>query len=83
MEFKKILDSYKCNACIISVDTHEDGTYGNYLVVDGNKQFTDGVLELTKHPFVENSPYYMSLPKDMNFEDFMYRCAILHQPLHT
>ena len=83
MDYSSILEQYYSNACIFSVDTYEDGTYGNILVTAGNSLFRQGVKELTGQPFVENTPYYYSLPKDLNFEDFIYRSAVLHQPLHT
>ena len=83
MDYTNLLEQYKCKACVLSVDTYEDGTYGNILCVTGNKMMKDDIEELTKRPFEDNSPYYMSFPKDMNFEDFIYRSAVLHQPLHT
>ena len=83
MDFDKILENYKCNACVMSVDAYPDGTYGNILVVEGNKLYKDDIAAFTGHPFVNNSPYYESFPRDLNFEDFIYRCAINHQPLHT
>ena len=83
MDYKKLLEEYDCNACVMSIDINPDGTYGNILVVDGNKLYKDDINAFTGHPFVENSPYYASFPKDLNFEDFIYRSAILHQNLHT
>lgn len=83
MDFSNLLENFEGMACVLSVDTYEDGTYGNILVATGNKAFKDDIENLTKHPFVDNSPYYLSLPKDLNFEDFIHRCAVLHQPLHT
>ena len=83
MDYKKLLEEYDCNACIVSVDTYPDGTYGNILVVDGNKHYKDDIANFTGKPFVENTPYYFSFPKDLNFEDFIYRSAILKQNLHT
>ena len=83
MNFTELVEGYKCKACVLSVDVNPDGTYGNILVVSGNKAFTDDIEGLTKRPFAENTPYDMSLPKDMNFEDFIYRSAILGQSLHT
>ncbi len=83
MNYTELVEQYKCKTCVFSLDVNPDGTYGNILVVTGNKAFRDSVEELTKKPFHDNTPYYYSLPKDMNFEDFIYRSAILHQPLHT
>ena len=83
MDFKTILETYDCNACIISVEMNPDKTCKEILVVDGNDHYKKNIEEFTKHPFVENTPYYYSFPKDMNFEDFLYRSAILRQNLHT
>ena len=83
MDYTELVEEYKCMTCVLSVDSYADGTYGNILVVTGNKLFKDDIENLTKRPFVDNTPYYMSLPKDMNFEDFIYRSAVLGQPLHT
>ena len=43
MDYTKLLEEYDCNACIVSVDTYPDGTYGNILVVDGNKHYKDDI----------------------------------------
>ena len=83
MDYTNILEQYTCKACVLSVVTYDDGSYDDIRVVTGNKLFKDDIEDLTKHPFVDNTPYYLSLPKDLNFEDFIYRCAVLHQPLHT
>lgn len=83
MDFEKIVSDHKCRSCIISVDQYPDGTYGNILVVAANKPHKEDSEKIFHHPFVPNSPYYYSLPQDKNFEDFMYRCACLGQPLHT
>ncbi|MBR4781887.1 MAG: GGDEF domain-containing protein [Lachnospiraceae bacterium] len=83
MDFSNLLEQLDTKSCVISVDTYDDGSYGNILVVTGNTLFKNDIEDLTKQPFVDNTPYYYSLPKDMNFEDFIYRSAVLHQPLHT
>lgn len=83
MDFTELVEGYKCKTCVLSVDVNPDGTYGNILVVTGNQIFKNDIEGLTKQPFVDNTPYFLSLPKDMNFEDFIYRSAILCQPLHT
>ena len=33
--------------------------------------------------FVPNSEYTRYIPKDLNFEDVCYRCAVLKQPIHN
>ena len=83
MDHRNLVEQYNCKACVLSVVTNDDGSYTDIRVVTGNKLFRDDIEELTKKPFVDNSPYYLSFPKDLNFEDFIYRSAVLHQPLHT
>ena len=83
MDYSSLLEQMDTKSCVLSVDTYEDGSYGNILVVTGNTLFKNDIEDLTKRPFIDNTPYYLSLPKDMNFEDFIYRSAVLHQPLHT
>ena len=83
MDFQKFLEYYECKACIMSVETYPDGTYGNIRVVTGNKAHCDDVAMITGHPVVDDTPYEMSFPKDMNFEEFCYRSAIHKKQFHT
>ncbi|MCR5501619.1 MAG: GGDEF domain-containing protein [Lachnospiraceae bacterium] len=83
MDFTNLVEQFTSMTCVLSVDAGSDGTYGNILVVTGNRAFRDEIENLTQKPFENNTPYYYSLPKDLNFEDFIYRSAILHEPLHT
>lgn len=83
MDMQTILEWYKCKACVMSVEIQPDGSYGNIRVAAGNKAHADDVAMITGHPFVDDTPYEMSFPKDLNFEDFCYRSAIKHEQLHT
>ena len=83
MDFDRIVADHKCRSCIISVENYQDGSYGNIRVVAANKAHRDDSEKVFGRPFVPDSPYTDSLPQDKNFEDFMYRCACLGQPLHT
>ena len=83
MDYKELVEQFEGKTCVLSVDIGPDKAEDNILVVTGNKAFRDDIEDLTKRPFVDNTPYYYSLPKDLNFEDFIYRSAIQHQPLHT
>lgn len=76
--------------CIISVETKEDGTYGDIRIVTGNAPYiasievpNEALPEMLTQKFIPNSLYQKYIPKDLNFEDFCYRCAVLKQPLHT
>ena len=83
MDFEKIVSDHKCRSCIISVERYQDGGFGNIRVVAANKAHREDSERVFNRPFVPDSPYTDSLPQDKNFEDFMYRCACLGQPLHT
>lgn len=50
-----------------------EGRYGNIRVVAGNKAHADDIGQVTGHPFVPGCPYEMCFPKDLNFENFVYR----------
>ena len=83
MDFQKILEDYQCKTCIMSVEAYPDGSYGNIRVAAGNAAHAADIEMVTGHPFVPDTPYELSFPKNMNFEDFCYRCAFGHQQLHT
>ena len=83
MDFEKLVSGHKSRTCVISVEQFDDGKFGNICIVEANKPLRADAEMIFHHPFVPNSPYYTCLPKDKNFEDFMYRCACLGQPLHT
>ena len=76
--------------CIISVETNEDGSYGDIRIVTGNAPYiasievpNEAMPQMLASKFVPNSLYQKYIPKDLNFEDFCYRCAVLKQPMHT
>ncbi|MBO4706116.1 MAG: GGDEF domain-containing protein [Spirochaetaceae bacterium] len=89
MDFKTFVDTFKTMTCIVSVEKFPDGSYGNIRIVEGNKAYIDSIENMPDGPqmlskkFVPNSDYQNYFPKDLNFEDFCYRCAILKEPLHT
>ena len=83
MDYQKMLAEYECKTCIMSVEVFSDGSYGNIRVVDGNAAHCADIKMVTGHDFVPDTPYQMSFPQDLNFEDFCYRCAVQHQQLHT
>ena len=90
MDFQKFVDGFKTMTCIISVEILDDGSYGAIRIVTGNKPYIDSIEqvnpdapEMLTHKFVPNLEYQNYFPKDLNFEDFCYRCAVLKEPLHT
>ena len=83
VSFDDMLKQYKTKTCILSIDMIDETRYGNIRVLAGNEPHCEDILHITGHPFVPGCPYEMCFPKDMNFEDFVYRCAIGGEPMHT
>ena len=83
VDYTNLVEQFTSMTCVLSVDVGPDKTYGNILIVSGNKALKDDILNRTQKPFVDNTPYYYSLPQNSNFEYFIYRCAVLHEPLHS
>lgn len=89
MDFQMLADSFSTLTCIFSVEKHSDGSYGNIRVVAGNKAFIASVehkwdpSDTVPRHFVPDSPYEEYFPKDLNFEDSVYRAAILKRPIHS
>lgn len=83
MDFDVLLSAYRCKACIMSVEFFENGDYGNIRIVEGNRAHYDEMLHFLQRPFVPDSPYELYFPKNKNFEDYCYRCAVLGQSLNS
>ena len=78
--------------CILSVEKKPDGGFGAVRIVHGNGKYIDslalaaGGVEIgseKRAEFIPNSEYTKYIPKDLNFEDVCYRCAVLKQPMHN
>ncbi|MBO4688062.1 MAG: sensor domain-containing diguanylate cyclase [Clostridiales bacterium] len=83
MSFDEILNRYKTKTCVLSIERIDETRYGNIRVMAGNQAHCDEILAVTGHPFEPGCPYEMCFPKDMNFEDFVFRSAIGGEPMHT
>ena len=91
MDFQSFVDKIEPMTCIISVEKFSDGSYGNIRLVAGNRAYIESIenkdavssAQMLKNQFIPNSPYEDYIPKDLNFEDACYRCAILKEPIHT
>lgn len=90
MDFKSFVDMIDVMTCVLSVETKEDGSYGEIRIVDGNPSYiasievpNEAMPQMLASKFIPNSLYQKYIPKDLNFEDFCYRCAVLKQPMHT
>lgn len=84
MDFKALCDSITQNACVLSVERVGDG-FGEIRIVAGNTGYTTSFQTETyvKHDFVPNSLYTDYLPKNLNFEDYCFRCAAKKELLHS
>ena len=90
MDLKHFVDLFDVMTCILSVETKEDGSYGDIRIVTGNPAYiasievpNEAMPQMLASKFIPNSLYQKYIPKDLNFEDFCYRCAVLKQPMHT
>ncbi len=82
--FRELCQSIRHNACVISVQRTADG-YGEIRVVEGNDGYRNSFSgeAYTKKEFIPNSLYTDFLARNLNFEDFCYRCAIKKELLHS
>lgn len=89
MDFQKFVDTFTAATCVISVEKLPDGGYGTIRLVAGNKAYVQSIENegdgprLLLNKFIPNSEYQKYFPKDLNFEDFCYRSAVLKQPQHS
>ncbi len=92
MDLKSFVSLFDTMTCVLSVEKKPGGGYGTIRMVTGNQKYLDslalaaGGVEMDsdkKTEFIPNSEYTRYIPKDLNFEDVCYRCAILKQPIHN
>ena len=83
MNFNHLLEGYKGKVCIISVDSYPEGKYGNIRVIAANKAHEELVKKIWGHSFEADTPYEMSFPKNLNFENDCYISAVLGEELHS
>ena len=78
MDFQALVDSFSQAAVLLSVEKKEEGKYGEIRFVVGNAPY-----KVITPNFRPNAIYSDVIPKEPNFEDFCYRCAVLKQHLHA
>jgi len=91
MNYQEIVDGFVLTTCILSIEKLPDGSYGNIRIVAGNKPYIDSIenpangasAHMLNNKFVPDSPYEKYIPKDLNFEQAVYKSAILKTPIHT
>lgn len=90
MDFQAFVDTFSAMTCIISIEKFPDGHFGNIRLVVGNKAYVASIEDpnnfvsnqMVSNKFIPDSPYENYIPKDLNFEDKCYRCAVLKKPSH-
>ena len=92
MEWKSFADRFHTMTCVLSVEKKEDGRCGTIRIVTGNQKYIDSIalaagdedVDSTKKvEFIPNSEYTRYIPKDLNFEEVCFRCAVQKQPVHN
>ena len=90
MDFQKLIDGFTTESCVLSVEKLPDGSCGKIRILCGNKRYHDSLRaehvtgnRMFRHELIPGSEYTDYFPKDLVFEDYCYRSAILKQPVHT
>lgn len=90
-KLREYAEGFGVMTCIMSVEKLSNGSCGEIRIVTGNQAYIDSVEDFGKYglpklantEFIPNQLYERYIPKDLNFEDFCYRAAVLRQPMHT
>ncbi len=79
MEFQELVDSFDMAAAVISVEDTSAGHCGEIRIVRANSMYK----KIMGQGYRDNMIYSDLIPKEPNFEDFCYRCAVHKQHLHA
>ena len=79
MDFQALVDIQGMAAAVISVEKTDDGHYGDIRIVKANKMYR----QIMGEGYHDNMIYSELVPKEPNFEDFCFRCAVHKQHLHA
>ena len=66
-------------AAVLSVEKTENGHYGEIRIVRANEKYK----KIMGDGYYDNMIYSELIPKEPNFEDFCFRCAVHKQHLHA
>ena len=89
MDLQEYVDQFDSMTCIMSIEKNADGSYGKMRIEVGNKAYC---ATFEKNPdidmpfgnkFVPGQEYTKYIPKDLNFEHFIYNSAVLKKPMHA
>ena len=90
MDLQEYVNQFDSMTCIMSVEKKPNG-YGKMRIEVGNKAYIDSFEKnsdnLIDMPFgkrfVPGQEYTAYIPKDLNFEHFIYSSAVLKKPMHA
>ena len=78
MNFQELVDSYEMAAAVLSIEKTPEGHYGEIRIVRANSKYK----QIMGSGYYDNCLYTEIVPKELNFEDFCYRRAVLKQHIH-
>ena len=80
MDFQALVDSCGMAAAVLSVEKTTDGRkYGDIRIVRANQSYKT----IMGPNYCDDMIYSELVPKEPNFEDFCYRCAVKKMHLHA
>ncbi|MBE5924823.1 MAG: GGDEF domain-containing protein [Lachnospiraceae bacterium] len=82
MDYKECAENFEQIACVVSMDPLINGDYGDIRIEYGNQAYRDYVDNLGDF-YVPGGLYTDYIPKDMNFENLVYKCITEKRPLHS
>ncbi|WP_297702134.1 sensor domain-containing diguanylate cyclase [uncultured Fibrobacter sp.] len=92
MNLQEYVDQFELMTCIVSVEKKPDGGYGKICIEAGNKAYLATFDKNYESPFdmpnidrtfVPGAEYTKYIPKDLNFEHFIYSSAVLKKTMHA
>lgn len=78
---QEFAEQFNTIACIISIESTEDGGYENIRLETGNQAYLHSFPPQVH--FIPGQIYTNYIPKDLNFEHFVYNAAIRKKPMHA
>ena len=79
MDFQNLVDMYEMATAVLSVEKTADGHWGDIRIVRANSQYK----QIMGPNYHDDMIYSELIPKEQNFEDFCFRCAVQKQHLHS
>ena len=89
MDLQEYVDQFDSMTCIMSIEKNADGSYGKMRIEVGNKAYCATFEKNSDidmpfgNKFVPGQAYTTYIPKDLNFEHFIYSSAVLKKPMHA